>query len=420
MTTMLAARRIAKGSAVTLAFALAAEGRAQVAPLDGHTFNPPARTITLSVASELLYDTNVARGSEEVATLRGLDRKDVRSSTVAAIDLSLPGGRGSFDLLGQVGYDAYARNSRLDRERIDLSAAGKLSVAFCGVNAGLGYRRGQSDLADLSLVANLPDGAAVNVQTVSRADLSLTCGPQIGVRPFASIGHVDTANSAAVRQVQDVTQTHYAAGLAYVNPAVGIVSVVVRRTTFDYDRRSVDSSLGPPRFRVSYAGVGFDRRLGAALQMTASIGYAAVSEPAMPSARRLNGLNWDLATSLRLADTARLTLRTSRTIDAAPGTFANQIRRSSYGGTIVYALGPALRFDATASLMTRNFEFGAAPRPLQLIDDTTQDYALGMEYRRERARVRLTAAYRRRDATPDLYDFSGFLLSLGVRYELER
>ena len=81
---MLAARRIAKGSAVTLAFALAAEGRAQVAPLDGHTFNPPARTITLSVASELLYDTNVARGSEEVATLRGLDRKDVRDRLRAA------------------------------------------------------------------------------------------------------------------------------------------------------------------------------------------------------------------------------------------------------------------------------------------------------------------------------------------------
>ena len=217
-----------------------------------------------------------------------------------------------------------------------------------------------------------------------------------------------------------MSDTRYTAGLSYANPVVGVVSLVARRASFDYDRRPPDGSLGSQRFRVSYAGVGFDRRLGARLQMTASLGYAWMGEHDARSGRRLNGLNWDLASTVRLADRAQLTVRTSRAIDAATGTFANLVRTSSYAGTIIYALGPSVRVDATASLMTRAFDAGALPQPFQLIDDRSQDYMLGLEYRRARARVRLAAAYRQRDATPDLYDYSGFLLSLGVRYALER
>ena len=414
------AAALVQGGVLSLALLMPALADGQTRPIDGHTFNPPPRKITLSVASDLLYDTNVAHGTETAARLRDIEPEDVRSTNVAAIDLALPAGRAAFTFLGVVGYDAYARNDQLDRERIDLSAGTKLPLAFCMFDDDLHYARAQSDLADLSLVPNAPAEAAANARTDRRADARLACGPAIGIRPFVSLGHTETTNSAAARRFQDVSETRYAAGLSYANPVVGVVSLVARRASFDYDRRPPDGSLGSQRFRVSYAGVGFDRRLGARLQMTASLGYAWMGEHDARSGRRLNGLNWDLASTVRLADRAQLTVRTSRAIDAATGTFANLVRTSSYAGTIIYALGPSVRVDATASLMTRAFDAGALPQPFQLIDDRSQDYVLGLEYRRARARVRLAAAYRQRDATPDLYDYSGFLLSLGVRYALER
>ena len=163
------AAALVQGGVLSLALLMPALADGQTRPIDGHTFNPPPRKITLSVASDLLYDTNVAHGTETAARLRDIEPEDVRSTNVAAIDLALPAGRAAFTFLGVVGYDAYARNDQLDRERIDLSAGTKLPLAFCMFDDDLHYARAQSDLADLSLVPNAPAEAAANARTDRRA-----------------------------------------------------------------------------------------------------------------------------------------------------------------------------------------------------------------------------------------------------------
>jgi hypothetical protein len=392
---------------------------AQVEPVEGHTFEQPARTIALSISSELLYDTNVAKGSDAVADLRDVKKQDVRTSTTAAAELVLPVGRATASLEGTIGYDAYARNDRLSRERVDVRGGAVVPLAFCTVDAQAGYGRWQNDLVDLAIDPSAAARSSVNVQTVKQAGATLSCGPAIGIRPYAAAAYQATKNSAAVRRTQDVEQVDLTAGLSYVNPAIGIVSIFARRSDFDYETRRVAGAMLPIGFRIAYGGVRFDRRLGARLQLIGSLSYADVSVPAvLRSSRDLDGLTWDLAATLRAGDRALLSISTARTIEASSGFFANFIRKSSVAGTLAYALAPALVADLTASHWHRTFQVGDVRQDLLITQDVNDEYAVGMEYRRNRVRLRLNGSYRRRDADPDIYDFDGFLLSFSATYRL--
>jgi hypothetical protein len=405
------------GVAAGLSMLMPIAASAQVDAPFGRTFEAPARSITLSVSNELFYDTNLARGSDELATLRRVEKEDFRSTTTASVDLTLPSGRSLFTLEGTLGYDAYARNERLDRERIDVQGTAVVPLAFCSVDVRAGYTRRQNDLADLSLELAAPARSSVNVQTIKRGAATLTCGPAIGFRPFASVGVADTSNSGSLRRGQDVEQIDYRVGISYANPLVGVVSLVARRSEFDYDARRIGVLVVPASFRLSYGGLQIDRRLGARLQMTGSLGYADVKLPAgFGSGHDLDGLNWDLAATLRGGDRVLLSFRTERAIEASSGIPANFVRKTSVGATITYALSPTLTADASATRWRREFQVDQIRQPLLITEDEGEEFGVGLAYKRHRLRFRLNGSYRRRDADPDIYDFDAFLVSLGVTY----
>jgi hypothetical protein len=422
---MLCGERLALGlvfaSAATIlpTAAPAQAAPAQVEPVGGHTFKQPERTITLSIASELLYDTNVAKGSDAVADLRDVEKHDVRTSNAAAVELVLPVGRATASLEGTIGHDAYARNDRLSRERIDIRGGAVVPLAFCTVDAQVGYGRWQNDLVDLAIDPAAPARSSVNVQTVMQGQATLSCGPAIGIRPYATAAYQGTKNSAAVRRMQNVEQIDLTAGLSYANPAVGIVSIFARRSDFDYQARRVGGAVLPIGFSIAYGGARFDRRLGARLQLIGSLSYADVSVPAiLRSSRDLDGLTWDLAATLRAGDRALLSISTARTIEASSGFFANFIRKSSVAGTLAYAPAPALVADVTASHWHRTFQVGDVRQDLLITQDVNEEYAVGLEYKRRRVRLRVNGSYRRRDADPDIYDFDGFLVSFAATYRI--
>ncbi len=391
---------------------------AQEAANNRRTFAAPARAITITVSSNLLYDTNVTKGSATAAALRGVTKEDFRVAPVLAIDATLPRGAAVFSARGSIGYEAYARNERLNRERIDLGADARLPIARCDLAPEGGFTRRQNDLADLSIDPAAPPGqASVNVQTTMRVEGQLSCGPTVGFRPAVFAGYSTTDNSAAFRRAQDVDVTSYGAGLGYANPTVGIVTAFLRRADFTYDRRRVPGSVAPTQFHVTAGGLRIDRRLGARLQLVGSLSYADVALPAsFGRGRDLDGINWNLAATLRIGERMLLAIDSERAIESSPGFFANFVRKTNHAGSLTYAVSPLLRVGISAGHRARDFQTSAIQPDLAISRDTIADVGMRADYTRGKIRFRLDATYQRRNADRDLYDFDGFQAALGVTY----
>ncbi|SEJ25274.1 hypothetical protein SAMN05428950_1011604 [Sphingomonas sp. OV641] len=404
-----------------LAAALPTGAAAQVEVDRGRTFEAPARAFTLSVSNDLLYDTNVARGNEAAALRRGVEKEDIRLSPTLAVDLALPSGQALFTARASLGYEAYVRNDRLNRERVDAAFGAKLPFAICALNPELGYVRRQSDLADLAIDPLASVASTVNVQTRADAAAALTCGPDLGIRPTGFVRYTTIDNSASRRRAQNVEITGAGTGLSYVNPRVGIITAYVERLDFEYDQRPANGLLGGDRFQLTSAGLRFDRRLGAQLQLVGSLSYADAALPAsLGSSERFDGLTWNLSASLRAGDRLMLALATERAIESTPGFFANFVRKTSYGGLVTYAVSPLLRATASLSRRARDFEITAIQPGLAISNDSIDSATLRFDYLRSRVRLRLDASYQRRDADRDAYDYDALLLTFGVSYVFKR
>ena len=413
------ARLTTLGATVTGAMLWPIASSAQIQAAPGQTFAAPARSITISVSNDLLYDTNVARGSDDAAALRGVKKEDVRTTASADVDLVLPSGGATFTLAGAIGYTAYARNERLDRERIDLTGGADLPVAFCRLAPRARFARWQTALEDLSI--DLPAARSTeNVQTTASGEAALSCGPEIGLRSAAFISYADTKNSALTRRAQNVQTLGYGAGLSYANPSVGLITLFAARRDFTYDSRQDAGLPLPLEFSVTRAGVKVDRRLGTRLQLVASISHADTRLPAgIRAGRDLDGVNWSLAATLRIGERLLFVLESERAIDSSIGYFANFVRTSSYGGSLTYALSPFVHVGATLSRRARAFQVDAAQPAFALTADTIDEAAVRLDYARRRIRLRLNASYQRRDADRDLYDYEAALLSASVSYFLK-
>jgi hypothetical protein len=74
------------------------------------------------------YDHNVLRLDKATATPTGFARSDYRFTPSIDIDIVQPVGLQSVFLSGNAGYDFYKRNSRLERERINLVGGADLRI----------------------------------------------------------------------------------------------------------------------------------------------------------------------------------------------------------------------------------------------------------------------------------------------------
>ncbi len=415
------ARRGAPISAAALSLCLLpAAADAQIQATPSRTFDKPERSITIAVSSDLLYDTNVARGSEAAARLRGVKREDVRASPSVAADVALPHGRALFTFRGSIGRDFYARNARLNRERFDLAAAATVPLPFCTVRPEGGFIRRQNDLLDLAIDPLAP-AASANAQTTRRAAASVLCGPEVDFRSGGFVSYADTTNSTALRRPLDVEVLGYGSEVAFVSPNVGVIALFVRRDEFTYGNRFLAGSRDPARFRVTASGLRIDRRLGARLQLIGSLSYADVAlPPALRGGRELDGLNWSLTGTLRLGDRVLLAADSERAIEGSPGFLANFVRRTSYGGSVTYAFSSLVHLGASLSRRDRRFQLAPTQPAPALTADTIDEARLWLDYQRHPIRLRLSAAYQQRDADRDLYDYDGMLVALSASYLFKR
>ncbi len=406
--------------AIVASAGLGEAASAQTLSATGSTFGTPARDAKITVSGDAQYDSNVARANDAGAAARGLQKEDVRFRPAVEADIALPVGVAVFSLQGTAGYDFYARNTRLNRERIDLTASAGTKLSICDVGLQGGFARAQNDLADLSIVPGEERASTVNVQNVTRIGGSATCGAPVGLRPTGFVEYRQSDNSAPLRKLANFNALSYGGGLSYSSPAMGIATLFAGRSEFDYPNRITDGTIvGASPFTLTFGGVRLDRRLGARLQFNGQLTYVDVDR-SENTGSNFSGLNWDVSMSLRAGDRARFSLGTARQINASAGFSSRTIETSLYSLEGSFVFSPLLRMSVTGSHRERNFDEGLLTTPAFLLSsDNIEEVKAGLIYNfGRRLSFELGAGYQDRDANLEIYRYHSYRGSIGAKLQL--
>jgi hypothetical protein len=390
---------------------------AQNLSASGLTFGQPARNIDVRAGVDVLYDSNIARTSAAGAVARKLERADYRVSPMLDVDLSVLAGPAVLTLRGGAGYSFHARNEKLDSERIDLTAGAGARLKGCDVGLQAGFARSQRDLADLAIVPGDPEASSVNIETNSRIGSTATCGSGY-FRPTAFVERRWSRNSDEDREISNFDVLSYGGGFSLRRPTLGVVTVFVGQSEFDYpERRGIPG--GVREFRLRYGGVRLDRRLGARLQLNGQVSYVDTKVPGS-SLNRFKGVNWDVATSLRLGDRAQVTLGMYRQVDASAGFNSRMTQTTGYSAEATYVLTPLMRLAVSGSHRVRKFDVDSALTPtIPLSRDSLDDIGARLAYSPgRRLSFVLSTGYQSRDASDAVYNYSAVRASLGGRIKL--
>jgi hypothetical protein len=248
------------------------------------------RDIGVSLSVQQSYEDNVLRQPDNFTVIPGFAREDFRLSPSLDLDIVQPFGRQTLTLQGGIGYDFYRRNTRLERERINLQGKANLAVgANCKPDVGLAFSRQQSDLADFF---SITDFRLRNREQRLTFSTGIKCGGVVGFRPGVTFERSVVKNSSFFRRIGNFNQTAVGVSLGYTTPTLGELSLFGNYRRGNYPNRG--SFTGRPdvneRVGVYTAGLRLQRDLGERLRGNISLGYT-VAEPSVAGTRRFSGIS---------------------------------------------------------------------------------------------------------------------------------
>ena len=133
-----------------------------------------ARSFELGLSARVLYDSNIARGSELLAIQRGLSRDDFVYQPAVTANIVQPLGTQMVYLAGSAGYDFHERNTKLDRGNVNVQGGYTARVGICQPSLTSSYSGRQSDLEDADSVTT------TNLVQATSVAASVQCGRPIG------------------------------------------------------------------------------------------------------------------------------------------------------------------------------------------------------------------------------------------------
>lgn len=375
--------------------------------------------ITASVTS--LYDSNIARASDAALSRRGLEKDDFRFTPTLSADIYKPFGASYVSFAGSVGYDIHARNSVLDRERIDLTAGAGSKAGPCGVNVTGGYQRRQSDLADLNILTTGSAATTKNTESIFHVESLIACGGAVGIKPFAMLSYSDSQNSSQQRKGSDAESVTYGGGLLYTQPSIGEIRVYVAQRDVDFSQRDGVNYLGAPELRARYGGVRFERNIGARLSGHVQLAYADVDQRnGTTSGQGFDGVTWEAGLNLRASSRLTLDATAARTADPSLGFNVDYIVMEDYQLTAAYTLNERMTLTVTGSHRARDFTYSNTAVAIPVNEDKTNRIQAALRIQPIMGRFSLTAnaEYSKRNADTDFYDYNGVRigLTLGAQF----
>ena len=390
-------------------WALVVSGVGLVAP--SGAIAQEARKLDFGLHAQAEHNSNVARTNDMVADARGLTRADTLYTPSASIDLFLPVGRRSVFLRGVAGYTFYDKNTKLNRERLDV--AGGINSPFGPCQAGMtaGYSRGVNQVDDPTLVDDVE-----NIQSVRRVGGTLNCSGPVGVGVVASITKDWTRNSLEFLRSADAERTSYMLGASYTRPAFGTVTLFGSYDDTVYPRRFLGDG-----YEMKSVGATFERQLGARIQGSVTVAYAAVEQRGPAAA----GFNSDTHTnsyaadlSYRVSDRLRLTATLDRSISPASGVGRAYDVVDAYRLSGDYDLGSRITVSAGVSRVDREAVGILSTSSLQLTDSVTKSFMLAVRYKQsERLSFVVNAGREDRSTNSPTFDYTND--RIGISADLE-
>jgi hypothetical protein len=332
--------------AAIVAALLACCGQAALAQSTG------TRDLGVFVSVQESYEDNVLRQPDDFPVIPGFSREDFRFSPSLNVNIEQPVGRQTLTLLGGVGYDFYRRNSRLERERINLQAKANLAIgANCKPDIGLAFSRQQSDLTDFFSVT---DFRLRNREQRVTFSTGIKCGGIVGLKPGVTFERSVVKNSSFFRKIGNFNQTAVGVSIGYTTPTLGELSLFGNYRRGNYPNRG--SFTGRPdvneRVGVYTAGVRLQRDIGERLRGNISLGYT-VAEPSVAGTRRFSGISGSADLIAQLGDPLQVVIGYSRTVQQSNQLDVSFTVNDSYNINATYRLNQLITLSAGAARTQR-------------------------------------------------------------------
>jgi hypothetical protein len=365
------------------------------------------KRLAIDVIGDILYDSNIARGQNQVANVRRLDKSEVTYTPSVRVSSYLPLGRNLVYLSASGGYEFHQHNTTLNSPRADVTGGTVLGFGRCSLALNGGYSMSQSDQADLPLQI------VRNQETTLSGGLQTNCGVGSGIVGFAGAQVSSTSNSAHISLV-DSSEVSFNGGIGYENHRLGSVQVIgsFSRTWYDENRNLL--LLSQPGYETWSAGLQFSRPIGHRLNGSASIGYQ--------EARSRDALGTSTSTvygsgALDYRVNSRLGLSLAYHRSAAPATIQgfDYVVHSSVELSGRYALSSRLR---TSFGVVWDKEDSKGRGPLLATSpasDRTRTLNAGVTYDLGRTlSTSLNVSQENRNADPNIFDYTAYEVAAKV------
>jgi hypothetical protein len=356
----------------------------------------------IGLSTRLTYDTNIARSSEAVARARGLVREDVRFSPALELDIARTVGRHVLYVDAVAGRDIHARNSRLDRERLQGRAGVSSRFGWCRSTLEATAARRQSELQDIIL------GDIENTESTASVLARISCPKPAGFYPSASVEHASVENGSAIRRNADSQTLRGEAALNYAQPSLGEIALFLRYSETDFPNRLISLAPGGEairdRFESRQAGLIYSRNVGTLLRGSVGVSYTQVD-------RALAGQTFDGVTysaSLRVRPEQRLsaTLSAERSVQPSNRIGISYSVDKAAAAALNYRLNPRVQFGAGGSIRDRRFELAPGTLVVTLTDEETRTLFASMRIDlSQRLRFGVDARREERDSNVRAFDY---------------
>lgn len=370
------------------------------------------RTIEIDAQVGAFYDTNITRGSKAAAISRGLKQQDYTVTPALNVNIAQPIGRQVIFLKGAAGYDFHARNSRLDRERFDLTGGGAGTIGPCRPMAYETFQVRQSDLADADLTTT------TNRQSVIGPTVALTCGRDRGFSGLVMASRLDTKNSASRMTVQDSTTETLTSAVTYSAPSLVTASVIFNYGNTEFPNRILPGRpVGDGYFVQSY-GLRLERKFGARIQTGVMASRTHLKREFAPAGTptTLNTNTYEADIAYRANTRATLTLTAQR--DIKPSNRVGKLYDISQGGEARIAYRLNSRYSVTLGHIYEQMNSNGDSATTRLVVTnarTNTTYATVDVQRFGPASLQFDVRREQRDTNLPLFDYKSIRVGLITR-----
>ncbi len=310
---------------------------------------PGADAPPINAQIGVTYNSNVAGSSPAFASLRGLTRSDEIFSPALQVNYSKQLGIESFYLQGTGGYDFYASNTILNRERIGVQGGAVTQLSPCQFTVRGSYMRRQSDLEDLNVITTK------NTAEDVVAGLDVVCSGFGRLVPSASVQQTWSDNSAPILFTSDFQSLSAQGSLAYSAGNWGNISLIGAYVDTQFQNRLIPLPTGFQKdgYKVYSGGVHYEKDLDAALHVAASLSETSLSYDGL--GLNFSGLTYD--GSLTYTPDSRFMAEVSFARHTSPSNYLN----AAYSvdqilqGDVSYRLTSRLKAGLGVSNRKQNF-----------------------------------------------------------------